>query len=315
VVAVLVLGALGQDVPLSRPLVDTAMLTSGVIMGGGATPEALAAVARYPGSLLILVLCLAAISGGSALWLMRRSGWRRDDALLASVPGALSTVLIIAADRNADVPAITAVQSFRFVVLVILLPMAVMVLGGGAAPFAARADQPIASPQALAAMLLCGWGLGLVFQRLRISAPILLGAATASALLHATGAAPGAVPPSVAIAGFVLIGVFLAARFHGFPWIGLRQILPAAFGSLAVGMSIAGLFASAAAIVAGVGFADALIAFAPGGLEAMLVLALALGLDPLYVGTHHLARFLLLGFGLPLAMAWLTRWDARRTRG
>jgi hypothetical protein len=43
-----------------------------------------------------------------------------------------------------------------------------------------------------------------------------------------------------------------------------------------------------------------MVAFAPGGLEAMTVLALALGLDPLYVGAHHLARFFAISFTLPL---------------
>jgi uncharacterized membrane protein AbrB (regulator of aidB expression) len=32
----------------------------------------------------------------------------------------------------------------------------------------------------------------------------------------------------------------------------------------------------------------------------MTLLALALGLDPLYVGAHHLARFFLISFTLPL---------------
>jgi hypothetical protein len=49
------------------------------------------------------------------------------------------------------------------------------------------------------------------------------------------------------------------------------------------------------------------VAFAPGGLEAMTVLALVLGLDPLYVGIHHLVRFLGIGLVLPVAVALLQR--------
>jgi uncharacterized membrane protein AbrB (regulator of aidB expression) len=39
----------------------------------------------------------------------------------------------------------------------------------------------------------------------------------------------------------------------------------------------------------------------------MTVLALILGLDPLYVGIHHLVRFLGIGLVLPLLIAWLQR--------
>ena len=53
-----------------------------------------------------------------------------------------------------------------------------------------------------------------------------------------------------------------------------------------------------------VNLADALAAFAPGGLEAMTMMAFALGLDPLFVGAHHIARFLFISLALP--------WVARR---
>jgi uncharacterized protein len=91
-VAVVILGAFGRSRPLPRPLADAAMLVSGATMGGGITPEALAAVTRYPASLALLVLAVAAGTAASMLWLTRVAGWRRDDALLASAPGALSTV-------------------------------------------------------------------------------------------------------------------------------------------------------------------------------------------------------------------------------
>ena len=48
-----------------------------------------------------------------------------------------------------------------------------------------------------------------------------------------------------------------------------------------------------------------MVAFAPGGLEAMMVLALILALDPLYVGAHHLARFLGIAFVLPFVIRLL----------
>src|ERR671921_823330 len=52
-----------------------------------------AATARCPRRLVALVLGVCPITLASTLWLTRVSGWSRDDALLASVPGALSTVM------------------------------------------------------------------------------------------------------------------------------------------------------------------------------------------------------------------------------
>ena len=50
-----------------------------------------------------------------------------------------------------------------------------------------------------------------------------------------------------------------------------------------------------------------LVAYAPGGLEAMTILAFALHLDPAFVGAHHLWRFLYVSVMMPLAVAYLAR--------
>ncbi|HEX8165499.1 MAG TPA: AbrB family transcriptional regulator [Beijerinckiaceae bacterium] len=313
-VAVVAWGAAGRGRPLPRPLADAAMLVSGATMGAGITPEALAAVSRYPLSLAVLALSVVAGTGASALWLTRVAGWRRDDALLASAPGALSTVLVIASERKASVVAIAVVQSLRLFVLIALLPSLVVFLGGGR-PGALLPGEgmPVAAPAGLFVVLAGGLALGLVFERLRVAAPVLLGATLVSASLHATGFAPGVVPPPLAVAGLVLIGVFIGERFRTLELAALGRTLTAAAGSLVLTVAVAMAFAAAASALAGVGFPDAMVAFAPGGLEAMMVLALILGLDPLYVGVHHLARFLGIATALPFAVGLLGKREARST--
>jgi membrane AbrB-like protein len=305
-VAVVAWGALGRTRPLPRPLADAAMLVSGATMGAGITPEALTAVTRYPLSLAVLALSVVAGTGASMLWLTRVAGWRRDDALLASAPGALSTVLVIAAERKASVVAIAVVQSIRLFVLIALLPSLVVAFEGGHPGRGLPGEgMPVESPVGLLVVLAGGLALGLAFERLRLAAPVLLGATLVSASLHATGYAPGVVPPPVAVAGLVLIGVFIGERFRTLRLSALRATLAAAAGSLVLTVAVAIASAAAAAALAGVGFSDAMVAFAPGGLEAMMVLALILGLDPLYVGVHHLARFIGIAMALPLVVGTL----------
>lgn len=300
--------ATGLGRPLAAPLRDAAMLFSGAAMGAGVTPEALAAVGRYPSSLLLLAICVAAGTAASAAWLVRFQAWRRDDALLACAPGAFSTVLAVALDRNAAIAEIAVVQSLRIFILIALLPSAVALIGGSAGGLGA-AGAPVLDPGALAAILVGGLALGALFRRLRVAAPILLGGTVVSTLAHATGSIPGIVPAPVATLALVLIGVFVAERFRGLDHDALKRTVPAAFGSFLISMTVAALAAVAAAGAAGVGLSDALVAFAPGGLEAMVVLALVLGLDPLYVGVHHLARFLGIALVLPFVFAWLRRRD------
>jgi uncharacterized membrane protein AbrB (regulator of aidB expression) len=111
----------------------------------------------------------------------------------------------------------------------------------------------------------------------------------------------------VATAGFVLIGVFIGQRFRGVDGAAALRLLPAAMTSLLSTLLIATLGAAAVSLATGIGFGSTIVAFAPGGLEAMTVLAFVLGLDTIYVGVHHVARFLLVGLFVPFALAALPR--------
>lgn len=301
-------GLSGRAMPMPRALADAAMLISGAAMGAAVTPAAIAAIGRYPGSLILLVIGVFAISASSTIWLMRMSGWRIADAVLASVPGALSTVLAVAADRKAEVASIAIVQNFRLFVLIALLPSLVVLTGDGGNTGALIGEGlPIESPGGMAFLLLGGLLLGAVFKRLKVAAPILLGATMVSSISHGTEFVTGVIPPVIATGGLVLIGLFIAERFRNVQRATLKRALMSALGSFTVGMIVAALFACVAAWLAGVSFANGLVAFAPGGLEAMTVLALILGLDPLYVGIHHLVRFLGIGLVLPFLIGWLQR--------
>ena len=78
-------------------------------------------------------------------------------------------------------------------------------------------------------------------------------------------------------------------------------------GGFLLSLAIALVGALAASRIAGVPLADALVAFAPGGLEAMSALGIALGLDPAYVGAHQIARYLGLSIALPVVTGLFAR--------
>jgi hypothetical protein len=46
-------------------------------------------------------------------------------------------------------------------------------------------------------------------------------------------------------------------------------------------------------------FGDIVVAFSPGAMDAMLALALTLHIDPIFVGAHHLSRFVFVSIATP----------------
>jgi hypothetical protein len=77
--------------------------------------------------------------------------------------------------------------------------------------------------------------------------------------------------------------------------------LGAAFGSFVVSLSVASLFVLIVTHFFLFPIANVVIAFSPGAQDTMMVLALALHLDPVYVGAHHVARFLVVSFSIAIA--------------
>jgi hypothetical protein len=153
----------------------------------------------------------------------------------------------------------------------------------------------------MAAALACG----LVFERLGVTAPLILGATLASAVLHGGGWVEGVLPAGIQTVALVMLGAVMGGRVSNVKRSELMMLFPLAIGGFFVSMAVALAFAWPAALVAGVPYASAMAAFAPGGLEAMAMLAFSMGLDPLYVGAHHLARFFALGLAMPLIVARL----------
>jgi len=77
------------------------------------------------------------------------------------------------------------------------------------------------------------------------------------------------------------------------------QRVNAALGSFAVAIIVSAIFVAVIALTTNVRVADIMVAFAPGAMDAMLALALTLHIDPIFVGAHHLSRFVFVTIATP----------------
>lgn len=301
--AVAIVGLLRPLRELRKPWFDSTMVLSGVLIGSAATPEALSAAARYPGSLLVLFVGMAAIILTTGAYLRYVARWSWIDAVLAATPGALSAVIAVAQAKGADLGRIAVIQLFRILVLVALLPSLMQASSPGTLAVAPPAV--VASLWETALLLGCALATGLLFERLKIASAIILGATLSSAVLHGSGIVHGTLPPEITIVALIFLGAVMGGRVSNLKPRELAMMFPLAVGGFFVSMAVALAFAWPAAWLAGVPYATGMAAFAPGGLEAMAMLAFSMGLDPLYVGAHHLARFMLLGLAMPFVVARL----------
>ena len=295
---IFVAGLAMADAPVRMPtqLRDFGMLVASVSLGSTVSPEALQTIARYPYSLIGLGISIVATVTASRLILERIYGWDTPTAFLSSVPGALSMVMALAADSSGDVRRIAIVQAVRLFALVAVMPLAINATAV-AMPVAVHS---IVTPGNMALTFLAALATAALFGRFGVANPMFLAGMIAGTLLHVTDLISGDLPEPLAISGMVLVGMFAGMRFGGATIRLLLGVLKPALLVLTVTLGISGVTAVIVHLMTGLKLAGVLVAFAPGGVEAMILMGAAMGLDTLYISTHHVLRSIALNAVTPL---------------
>ncbi len=297
----------GRPVTMPPMLTRVTFALTGISLGATVTPETVAGMATWPLSLVILGIAVLALTVAVAVYLRFVHGWDPSSALLGAFPGALATTLVLAVQYKADVRAVAIVQTVRVVAIALTLPAAIAFLGlsGTSAPL--RTLSPFDYPGELAVLIVVSLSAAYLAQRLRMPGGLIFGSMVASAILHGTGWVHVSLPRWVTLTTFMMLGALVGTRFAGTDIRTLRHLAAAAFGALLVSSTVAFAAAFFAAWLLDRDVGTLVIAYAPGALDAMMILALALNLDPAFVGAHHLARFLLVLLSMPIIVRVLSR--------
>ena len=138
-----------------------------------------------------------------------------------------------------------------------------------------------------------------VAHRLRLPGGLMFGAMVASALLHGTGFIHAVMPWWVGNTAMVALGAMIGARFANTPLRLLAGFLAAALALSRWRLWSPRLSVPRSSRLLPLRVAEVVMAFAPGSVDAMMLLALALHLDPVYVGAHHVVRIFLVSLTMP----------------
>jgi uncharacterized protein len=286
--------------PLHMPpiLAQAVLVLLGISLGSLVSQQLLHNMGAYPLTIALLALATFCSTFGSSLYLQRMHGWDQTSALLAGSPGALSQITMLAAEKGADVAGIAVVQTTRVIILTAALPM-LLALTGVAPSSPPAAAVAIATPLELTGLIAASVAAALLLRLINFPASWMFGAMIGSSVLHGTGLIEGGLPPSMRAVALVGIGTLIGSRFARMESRTLFSHLKAALGSFAIAIVISAIFVAVIALTTTVRFADVLVAFAPGAMDAMLALALTLHIDPIFVGAHHLSRFVFVTIATP----------------
>jgi membrane AbrB-like protein len=302
VVAVAAAALLGRPVKIPLELTRVCYVIVGILLGTVVTPATLRGVTTWPASIALLMLASIAMMLATSIYLRVVHRWDPLSALMGASPGSMAQVIALSSELGGDLRAIAIVQTVRILLLVVGLPNGLALFGlvvPAIAPARGPAGLSVLGQMIMLAVVASAFAIA--FLRLRFPGGLLFGAMAGSAVLHGTGTIDAALPWWLGSSAVIVLGGLVGSRFANTTLRMLVSFLGAALGSFAVAMAVATFFVLIVIHFYPFPIANVFIAFAPGAQDTMMVLALALHLDPVYVGVHHLARFLVVTVSIAVA--------------
>ncbi|MGJ3263292.1 MAG: AbrB family transcriptional regulator [Salinarimonas sp.] len=282
----------------------------GLALGASFTPETLDRVVGWWPSLALMIPYLVAVALLGRAYFRIVGGYDRPTAFYAAIPGGLSEMLLLSQAAGADIRRVALAHAGRILATVTLVPLG-FALAFGEPPQAPASAAPhgLGAPAhhllALVAAGVIAWRLA---ERLRLPVAPLLGGLLVSVPAHVLGWTDAVVPLPLLAAAQIVIGSVAGCRFLGTPPAVVARIAAESLGFVALSLGVA---TAAAALLAFGGIADfpaIVLAYAPGGMTELGLLALVLGIDAAFVATHQLAR-------LAVVVAFATIAGGGRRRG
>lgn len=292
----------------SAPRLRVAMVSIlGVMLGSAFKPDMLHQMGAWAVSLLWLGPLIAVTVWAGKVVMQRCAKLDPVTAYFASVPGGLMEMTMIGGAEGGDERRLSLLHALRIVIVVILLPFWFRFTTGYVSPTISLSFASWPAPFDLFLLGICAV-CGYPFARLcRLPAPQLTGSMLLSAAIHLAGLTQSGPPALLVAIAQTIIGASLGARFRNTPTQFFGRTFVIAFGLTVLMLAISLVVAWAVHGLTGIPFNSAVLAFAPGGLAEMSLIALYLGGDTAYVAAHHIVRITMVVLLVPPSYKLLKR--------
>jgi len=302
-VATTVASIAGANIRIWLPLRMSMIAILGVMLGSAFRPELLARIAEWAVSISGL-LVYAIVAGGAVTWYFLKAA-RYDvvTSYFASSPGGLNEMVIVGREMGGDDRVIALTHSARILLVVMVIPFLFRLFADyeplpGLLPKGPSMDMPALDWALLGGCALFGALLG---RRLKLPAAALVGPMALSAIIHLAGATEASPPSLIVAIAQVVMGSGIGCRFAGTKVKEVVRIVRVSLGSTVILLVSAVAFGFALEPLTGVPWFVLVLAYAPGGLAEMSLVALALDRDVAFVATHHIFRIAIIVMLAPLA--------------
>ena len=288
-----------------RPLVIPII---GVMLGSSLRADVVLTALGWIPSMLLLPVFLSAAAGGAYLIYRRFGGYDPVTAFFAAMPGGLNEMVIYGAEVGADERRVALAHTVRILfaitAIALFFGLYLGVSRGSTNSWLALSAFAMTDVLWLSAAAIIGAALARV---VKIPAGSMLLPMVLSAAAHIGGLVSLPPPTLLVITAQVVMGTVIGCRFVGVRLSEIRLDLMLGLITTLQMLVLAVGFAWLAHLVSGTARSQTFLAYAPGGLTEMSLLALAMGQDVAYVSVTHIARIVLVLGSAPLVFRLFRR--------
>ncbi len=295
-VFVTILAVAGAPMRMTQRIRQPMVAILGVMLGSAFSPEM---AERLPGwwptiSLLgvyVLVTTLILYRYFRHLF-----GCDRVTAFCAGTPGGLNEMVLVSDELGGDSRFVALIHSSRILLTVLILPFAFVALGiydRNSRPAMGMSifDFPL---QEWAILLACAVAGYYGARAVRMPAAAVTGPMLVSAAVHLLGWSTASPPAELVAAAQVALGAMLGARFAGVELAMVLRAISISLGATIIMLSLTVVFSITLVNLVDESVSALVLAFAPGGLAEMSLIALALGIEAAFVASHHILRIVMI---------------------
>ena len=287
-----------------RPVVIPVL---GVLLGSSLTPAIFGAMGRWATTIVLLLPFLVSAAAASYAVYRRIGRYDRVTAYFCAMPGGLNDMVVMGAEAGGDERKIALAHAARiFVVVVFVVLFFGLALGVSSGGMARNwVALSVLRPLDWLVLAACAGLGGPLARLLHLPAAPIFGPMLLSGAAHVTQIVQVSPPSLLVIVAQVVIGTVLGCRFIGANVRDVGRDLALGLLSALAMLGVAVLFAAIVSWMTGVQITQAFLAFSPGGLAEMSLLALAMGQDVAYVSVLHVVRITLVIGGAGVVFGWL----------
>lgn len=271
---------------------DFARPCVGVLAGSAFTLPVLMSLPGWWDVLTVLIVYSMIVTILGSLYFQRVARFDPVTAFFASAPGGLGELSLLGSSLGGNLRALVLVHSMRIITVVFVVPFAVRWY------MATEGTVSIAPPHPSEAAELLDWAIMIagavagffLGQPLRVLGGVMMVPMVLSAAAHIAGLT-AMTPPTWLIALVqIVVGSLAGSRFAGLSWGEFRTTVVAAVVWSLVLLALAMIAAAVCRTFSDASLVELVLAFSPGGLVEITIVAYAMSVHVAFVVTCQLCR-------------------------